>query len=78
MCACVKLTVLVAVQHEREKRRQDICVFARARAGSLSMCACVCVHTIERSGEEARRLCESLNRMSEMRKNTMKEPERES
>lgn len=36
---------------------------------------CVYVHTIKRSGEETCRLHESLNRMSGMHKNTMKEPE---
>lgn len=37
------------------------------------LCVRTCVwHTIARSGEGMLRLCESLNRMSQMHKNTMK------
>lgn len=54
-----------------------LCVFVCVRVCPSSSSLCVCVHTITRSGEETRRLHESLYSMSGMHKNTMKEPETE-
>lgn len=54
--------------HERETH-----TYVHMRVYYLCVCMCVRGHTIARSGEGMRRLCESLNRMSEMHKNTMKE-----
>ena len=72
--------MLLPVKHEREKHSLVMCDCI-----CISLCVSIfkfvlrmCVHDITRSGEETRRLHESLDRMSRLCKNTMKEPKTES
>lgn len=80
---CVQLALL-AVEHENEKHSLVIfvslhlytCACVRLQVHCLCVLVCVCIAS--RSEEETCRLHESLNRMSGMCKNTMKEPETDS
>lgn len=67
--------MLLAVKHEREKHSVVICVCVSIF--KFTICVCVCIPSQGQERRHAGCILESLNRMSGMHKNTMKEPETE-